>query len=274
MHINECSKEFNDSLTLNEILEKDNVKLKVKPQELIKLYDNLIDYQGQLLVVEKDNPDQTYIVELKFKDKVYLIYKIYYVGIFYLLNKKYEDVYTIMHYILDRLNEANEFYNSYSLKSVSSLNTLNKELVSLSNSARFMISKCFFKINVDSEKRQTTNNMEVDSTAKKEKVKTKQHPWLYDSITNPKPELSIDNFNIFNNYTKIGFDEYKEANSKHNFNNYSNIIQVPPNISMLTPKPLVYDLTFQNIQYPNIDHKLKKESKGIFSRAVGYFFKK
>lgn len=274
MHINECSREYNDSSTINEILERDNVKLKVKPQELIKLYDNIIDYQGQLLVVEKDNPDQTYIIELKFRDKVYLIYKIYYVGIFYLLNKKYEDVYTIMHYILDRLNEANEFYVSYSLKTVSSLNTLNNELVTLSNSARFMISKCFFKINIQSDKNQNSNNMEIDSIPKKEKAKTKQHPYLFDSIINPKPELSFDNFNIFNDLTKISYDEYKEANLKHNFNNYSNIIQVPPNVTMLNPKPIVYDLTFQNIQYPNIDHKLKKETKGIFSRAVGYFFKK
>lgn len=272
MHINECSKEFNDSNVLNEIIEKDNVKLKIKPQEMIKLYDNLIEYQGQLLLLEKDNPDQSYILELKFKDKAYMIYKIYYVGIFYLINKKYEDVYTIMHYILDRLNDANEFYNSYSLKNVSLLNALSKDLVSLSNFSRFIISKCFCKLNV-LEKKTINNNMEVD-TNKKEKVKHKAHPWLYDSITHPKASLSEDNFNLFSEYLKINFEDYRESNSKQNFNNHSNIIQVPPNLNMINPKPIVYDLTFQNIQYPIIDHKLKKEQKGIFSRAVGYFFKK
>ena len=270
MHITDCSKEFNDSLVLNEIIEKDNVKLKVKPQEMIKLYDNLIEYQGQLILLEKDNPDQTYIVELKFKDKAYLIYKIYYVGIFYLINKKFEDVYTIMHYILDRLNDANEFYNSYSLKNVSSLNPLNKELVNLSNFSRFIISKCFCKMNTFTEK---NTNLDVDMN-KKDKAKHKAHPWLYDSITNPKDNLTEENFNLFSDYLKIGFQDYKESNCKHNFNNHNNIIQVPPNLTMINPKPIVYDLTFQNIQYPNLDHKIKKEQKGLVSRAVGYFFKK
>lgn len=268
MHINECSKEFNDSSILNEILEKDNVKLKVKPQEMIKLYDNLIEYQSQLLLHEKENPDQTYIIELKYKDKAYLCYKIYYVAIFYLINKKFEDVYTIMHYILEKLNDANEFFSSYNLKNVTSVSAINKDLVNLSNYSHFIISKCFCKMN-------TTDDRNVDAELqKKEKIKHKSHPWLYDCIENEKMELSQDNFNLFNDYLKISYDEFKESNAKQNYNNFGNIIQFPPNLKMINPKPIVYDLFFQNLQYPNIDHKMKKEQKGVFSRAVGYFFNK
>jgi len=72
---------------------------------------------------------------------------------------------------------------------------------------------------------------------------------------------------------KINFDEYKESISKQNFNNHTNIIQFPPTLKMLCPKQIIYDLTFQNIQYPSLENKMKKEQKqGIFGRAVGYFF--
>jgi hypothetical protein len=38
---------------LTDIIEKDNVKLRVKPQEMIKLYDNLLEYENQLINLEK-----------------------------------------------------------------------------------------------------------------------------------------------------------------------------------------------------------------------------
>jgi ribosome biogenesis protein Nip4 len=131
---------------LTDIIEKDNVKLRVKPQEMIKLYDNLLEYENQLINLEKENPDQSYLIDLNFRNKVYSVSKIFYVGLFYLLNKKYEDVYTIMHHILEKIKEINEFYENHNLSSISFLRELRAFIENLENLVRFIISKSYVKM--------------------------------------------------------------------------------------------------------------------------------
>ena len=265
---------------LTEIFDKDNVKLRVKPQEMIKLYDNLLEYQSQLINLEKDNPDQSYILDINFKSKVYNIFKIYYVSLFYLLNKKYEDVYTIMHHILERIRDANDAYDMQGLSSISTLKDLKINLENLENLIRFMISKSFVKMSKEKRIVSPNNQMIVDSESntnlKKEKEKKiKFNGWMFDeNSVNAfcNDELTSDNFDILKENVKITHEDYVEAKEKMNYNNYSHIIQFPPNTTLLNPKPIIYDLTFQKLQYPNLEKKVKKEEKGIFGRAMGYFF--
>jgi hypothetical protein len=172
---------------LTDIIEKDNVKLRVKPQEMIKLYDNLLEYENQLINLEKENPDQSYLIDLNFRNKVYSVSKIFYVGLFYLLNKKYEDVYTIMHHILEKIKEINEFYENHNLSSISFLRELRAFIENLENLVRFIISKSYVKMAREkfesNAKVNTSNKMVVDGEAstKKEKAKIKYHkPIIYD----------------------------------------------------------------------------------------------
>ena len=73
-YISEYSKEYNTIENINNLFEKDNLKLKVKPQEMMKLYDNLKEYQSQLINLEKDNPEQSYIII----EKKYTLYQKYF----------------------------------------------------------------------------------------------------------------------------------------------------------------------------------------------------
>lgn len=78
---------------------------------------------------------------------------------------------------------------------------------------------------------------------------------------------------MFKDIISINYNEYKEALEKQTFNNSTHIIQFPPNIQSILPKPIMYDLTFQNIVYPDIEAKTKKQEKaGLIGRTFGYFF--
>jgi hypothetical protein len=286
IYINNYSQDFMNLNIITEIFDKDNMKLKVKPQEMIKLYDNLLEYQSQLINLEKENPDQSYVLDLNFKTKIYNIYKIYYVSLFYLLNKKYEDVYTIMHHLLEKIRDANEIYEEQGLFSISSMKEIKNNLINLEKLIRFIISKSFVKTTKEKDAQKSNyimqgNKMIVDgenatSNQKKEKEKKiKFHGWMHDEMQEGafcNDELTADNFEILRENVKISYEEYLEAKDKLNYNNYSHIIQFPPNSTLLSPKPIIYDLTFQKLQYPDLEKKMKKEDKGILGRAFGYFF--
>jgi hypothetical protein len=86
--------------------------------------------------------------------------------------------------------------------------------------------------------------------------------------------ITKENFELIKDEVKISYEDYLEAHEKNNYNNFSHMMQVPPNTKLIDPKPIVYDLTFQRFQYPKLDSKKQAENKGIFSRALGYFFNK
>lgn len=78
-YISEYSKEYNTIENISNLFELQNIKLKVKPQEMMKLYDNLKEYQSQLINLEKDNPEQSYIIELNYREK-YILYQKYFMS--------------------------------------------------------------------------------------------------------------------------------------------------------------------------------------------------
>jgi signal recognition particle subunit SRP68 len=265
VYINDYAKDFNDNL-ISDMLEKDNIKFRCKPQEMIKLYNNLIEYQNQLISLEKENPDQAQLTELHFSNGSFTTSKIFYVALTYLMNKKYEDVYTLLHYLLEKIKEVNEYFEVHNLESLHQLVNDRDQMNSLESKAEFLINKCYVKMN-----REAINNakMIVDSEAKKKRMQG----WLLEMIEK-KNKLDGDTFDLFKERMKISYDEYLENIEKMNYNNYTHLAQLPPNVSLINPKPISYDLTFQRFQYPNLEERMKKQDKGILGKAFGYFFGK
>ena len=54
---------------------KKNLKLRLKPQEIMKLYYNLNEYQPQLINLEKENEEHSYTLYLNFREKSTLYQK-------------------------------------------------------------------------------------------------------------------------------------------------------------------------------------------------------
>ena len=266
-YISEYSKEYNTIESINNLFEKDNLKLKVKPQEMMKLYDNLKEYQSQLINLEKDNPEQSYIIELNYREKIYTLSKIFYVGLAYVLNQKNHEAYTIMFYTIEKIKESNEFYEQHHLENVSQLKELKSHIVNMEKLAIFVINTAFVKMHMNKPE----NNKEKEKKENKDK-KIRYNPYLADLMFNENIVLSKEQYENLKDYITLPYEDYLEGIKKHNFDGYTHIMQIPMNTQLLEPKPIVYDLTFEKLEYPDLTEKTKEKSKGLMGRAFGYFF--
>ena len=262
-YISEYSKEYNTIENMSALFEKDNLKLKVKPQEMMKLYDNLKEYQSQLINLEKDNPEQSYIIELNYRERIYTLSKIFYVGLAYVLNQKYLEAYTIMFYTLEKIKESNEYYEQHHLENVSQLKELKSKIDNTEKLAIFIINTAFVKMQFNKEKK--------DEKEKKEK-KIKYNPYLADLMFNENTILTKEQYDDLKDYITLSYEDYIEGIKNQNFDGYTHIIQIPMNTQLLEPKPIVYDLTFEKLEYPDLTEKTKEKSKSLMGRAFGYFF--
>jgi hypothetical protein len=266
-YISEYSKEYNTIENINNLFEKDNLKLKVKPQEMMKLYDNLKEYQSQLINLEKDNPEQSYIIELNYREKIYTLSKIFYVGLAYVLNKKNHEAYTIMFYTIEKIKEANEFYEQHHLENVSQLKELKSQIENMEKLAIFVINNAFVKMHINKQE----NIKDKEKKENKDK-KIKYNPYLADLMFNENIILSKEQYENLKDYITLPYEDYLEGIKKHNFDGYTHIMQIPMNTQLLEPKPIVYDLTFEKLEYPDLTEKTKEKSKSLMGRAFGYFF--
>ncbi len=243
---------------------------------MIKFCDNILDYQNQLINLEKENPDPSYIIDLNYRSKIYDIFRIYFVGLIYLSNKKYEETYTIQHHVIEKIKEALEFYEIHNLSIISSLKNLNNKLESFEKISKFLIAKSFVKMSKEKlsfNSNSNNKNAEAENLSKKNKIK--MNSWMFDLINDNNSVMTIETFETLKDNVNFTYEEYLEAYNKNNYNNFSHIVQFPPNTHLITPKPIVYDLSFQKFNYPNLAEKSKKlENKGLIGRAFGYFFNK
>ena len=268
-YITEYSKEYNTIENISTLFEKDNIKLKIKPQEMMKLYDNLIEYQSQLINLEKDNPEQSYIIELNYREKIYSLSKIFYVGLSYILNKKYLEAYTIMFYTQEKIKEANEFYEQHHLDNVSQLKELKSKIDNMEKLAIFVINTAFVKMQL---KKDENTKVKEDKENKDKEKKIRYNPYLADLMFNDNIVLNKEQYDDLKDYITLPYEDYLEGIKKHNFDGYTHIIQIPMNTQLLEPKPIVYDLSFEKLEFPDLTEKTKEKPKSLMGRAFGYFF--
>jgi hypothetical protein len=276
-YISEYSKEYNTIENISNLFELQNIKLKVKPQEMMKLYDNLKEYQSQLINLEKDNPEQSYIIELNYREKIYTLSKIFYVGLAYVLNHKNLEAYTIMFYTIEKIKESNEFYEQHHLENVSQLKELKTQIENTERLAIFVINTAFVKMQLNKNKEKKEDKEKKDDKEKKEKKeikekKIKYNPYLSDLMFNENIVLTKEQYEDLKDYITLPYEDYLEGFKNHNFNGYTHIMQIPMNTQLLEPKPIVYDLTFEKLEYPDLTEKTKEKSKSLMGRAFGYFF--
>ena len=63
-----------------------------------------------------------------------------------------------------------------------------------------------------------------------------------------------------------------QVTKENTFNNYTHIMQIPMNTELISPKPIVYDLIYEKLEYPDLKDKTKTQSKSLMGRAFGYFW--
>ena len=171
-----------------------------------------------------------------------------------------------MHYFQEKVKEATEFYELHNLVNISALQLLKESIDVYEKLCIFVINSSFVRMSKENEK---TTKMDVE---KKDK-KIKYNPYLYSLMNEEaKKDLDKDNFELLGEDIKLSYDEYKEALMKNNYNNYTQIMQFPMNTKLIPPKPIVFDLTYEQFTYPNLEEKTKKQAKGLLGRTLGYWF--
>jgi hypothetical protein len=84
-------------------------------------------------------------------------------------------------------------------------------------------------------------------------------------------ELPKEFFDIFGESIKMNYKEYKDGTNKQN-----QIIKQLIGTAVPPPKPIQFDLIYQQLNYPNLEAKMKKpeqqQSKGFLGRTFGYFW--
>lgn len=271
----------NDNLIL-QILEKDNVKLQVKPQEIIKLYDNYIQYVNMIKTSDKEGINDLQFKILGFSEQVLNTLKIYYTSIVYLCLKKYEESYNLVAYFDQSWLEIEKTYelNKFSAYNQRDLDSLIKDGRKLKEFSKFLSLKIYARLNIDknkhlleltSKKNHKDTKENLENGVNKE-IKIKCNSSLYSSIKGNKESINQENFQVFKDFSKIDYKEYKETIKNANFGNYSNIIQFPPAFQVLHPKPISFDILYNQLSYPDLKEKVKeKESKGILRSVFGLF---
>ena len=257
---------------LVDLLEKDNCKLSTKPQEMIKLYDNLAQYFSQTKSNEKEFLDENTLNCFNFKEKICSVFKVYYTSFLYLQMKRLEEPYNLLYYFKQQWLDVLKTYelNKYS-KKWRDLDSLISDGKNLDNYSSYAIQKLYVKINIDKQP------LIFKKLKKEEKDKKgiKCSSWLYSSLKGDKESISVENYEIFKQYTKIDFNQYHEAINKQTYNSYTHLIQFPPNFQILYPKPISFDLINNHLNYPDLTSKFKKEEKkSLVGRTLGYFFGK
>lgn len=150
IYIDDYKQDFNEKAIAN-IIEKDNVKLRAKPQDMIKLYDNLLQYYEQLSSLERENPDENFFIFLDYKRKVTTACKSFYAGVFYLYNKRYEECNTLVHFLKEKINECRQFAEMHKVTSVNDrlILSLSSELDLLENIASYILQKVFVRMSLE-----------------------------------------------------------------------------------------------------------------------------
>ena len=102
--------------------------------------------------------------------------------------------------------------------------------------------------------------------------KIRYNPYLSDLVFNENIVLTKEQYEDLKDFITLPYEDYLEGFKNHNFNGYTHIMQIPMNTQLLEPKPIVYDLTFEKLEYPDLTEKTKEKSQSLMGRAFGYFF--
>lgn len=264
---------FYNKFTIVDILEKDNVKLNVKPQEMIKLYDNLIQYYSQIRVNEREFNDEIFLNILNLKEKISNSCKIFYCGYFYLSNKKLTETLSIFNNLKDKYFEIVKIYEMNKNLKCKELDEMIDELESLIRNSEFISHKIFSKLKLDNLNKVRNGEKEE----KREKITYKCNSWLQSDMNGDKESINNENYKVFSEFMKMNFEEFKDSLKKQNYNNFTHLIQFPPSFLLLPPKPISFDLVYSSIKYPEIKSQSKEnktEKQSLIGRAFGYMFGK
>ncbi|XP_008290036.1 signal recognition particle subunit SRP68 [Stegastes partitus] len=202
--------------------EADETKRGPRPQDLIRLYDIILQSLAELSTLQGLEDDHTFQKEVSLKTLVYKAYRCFFIAQSYVLVKKWSEALVLYERVLKYAKEVQSKAKSFnnSLKDLPDV----QELIAEVNAEKYSL--------------QAAAILDTDETAEvPSQQQVKDNTPLCDRL---------ENFNL--DPTLVG---------KH-----PNLVQFPPDFQPIPCKPLFFDLALNHVAFPPLDDKVEQKGKG------------
>ncbi|XP_014844551.1 signal recognition particle subunit SRP68 [Poecilia latipinna] len=193
-----------------------------RPQDLIRLYDIILQSLAELSTLQGLEDDHTFQKEVSLKTLVYKAYRCFFIAQSYVLVKKWSEALVLYERVLKYAKEVQ-----------SKSKSLNNSLKDLPD-----IQELIAEVNAEKYSLQAAAILDTDEAPE---VSTQQQ------VKDNTPLCEhLDNFHL--DKTLVG---------KH-----PNLVQFPPEFQPIPCKPLFFDLALNHVAFPPLDDKVEQKGKG------------
>ncbi|XP_026215247.1 LOW QUALITY PROTEIN: signal recognition particle subunit SRP68 [Anabas testudineus] len=202
--------------------ESDENKRGPRPQDLIRLYDIILQSLAELSTLQGLEDDHTFQKEVSLKTLVYKAYRCFFIAQSYVLVKKWSEALVLYERVLKYAKEVQS------------------KAKSLNNSFRDLpdIQDLIAEVNAEKYSLQAAAILDTDETAE---VPAQQQ------VKDNKP--LCDHLEAFHlDPTLVG--------------KQPNLVQFPPDFQPIPCKPLFFDLALNHVAFPPLDDKVEQKGKG------------
>ncbi|CAG5947341.1 unnamed protein product [Menidia menidia] len=202
--------------------EADENKRGPRPQDLIRLYDIILQSLAELSTLQGLEDDHMFQKELSLKLLVYKAYRCFFIAQSYVLVKKWSEALVLYERVLKYAKEVQ-----------SKSKSLNKSLKDLPD-----VQELIAEVNAEKYSLQAAAILDTDDTAE-----VSPHQQVKES----KPLCErLDTFRL--DATLVG--------------KQPNLVQFPPEFQPIPCKPLFFDLALNHVAFPPLDDKVEQKGKG------------
>ncbi|KAM4595526.1 signal recognition particle subunit SRP68 [Fundulus diaphanus] len=193
-----------------------------RPQDLIRLYDIILQSLAELSTLQGLEDDHTFQKEVSLKTLVYKAYRCFFIAQSYVLVKKWSEALVLYERVLKYAKEVQS--------KAKSLNNVLKDLPD--------VQELIAEVNAEKYSLQAAAILDTDETPE---VSSQQQ------VKDNTPLCEhLDNFHL--DKTLVG---------KH-----PNLVQFPPEFQPIPCKPLFFDLALNHVAFPPLDDKVEQKGKG------------
>ncbi|XP_068606682.1 signal recognition particle subunit SRP68 [Brachionichthys hirsutus] len=202
--------------------EADENKRGPRPQDLIRLYDIILQSLAELSTLQGLNDDRSFKTEVSLKTLVYKAYRCFFIAQSYVLVKKWSEALVLYERVLKYAKEVQ-----------SEAKNLNSSLEDLPD-----VQELIAEVNAEKYSLQAAAILDTDETAEV-----------------PSQQQVKDNTPLCDRLDTFRLDPALVGKRP-------NLVQFPPDFQPIPCKPLFFDLALNHVAFPPLDDKVEQKGKG------------
>ncbi|XP_029359174.1 signal recognition particle subunit SRP68 [Echeneis naucrates] len=202
--------------------ETDESKRGPRPQDLIRLYDIILQSLAELSTLQGLEDDHIFQKEVSLKTLVYKAYRCFFIAQSYVLVKKWSEALVLYERVLKYAKEVQ-----------SKAKSLNNSLKDLPD-----VQELIAKVNAEKYSLQAAAILDTDETAEI-----------------PSQQQAKDNTPLCDRLETFRLDPALVGKQP-------NLVQFPPDFQPIPCKPLFFDLALNHVAFPPLDDKVEQKGKG------------